>query len=239
MSKFILEKAVEKTKFVLEKKNIKNIRAQIAVNLDVSGSTQNMYYAGQFQEAFQQIMPVAILFDDNGEIDTFTFSNDCQHLDVCATEDNFASYIKDEILEDPSVDKWHGTTYAGVIKQNLSYFGFYTEEKSSIFSIFRDKKTVLQEKSSSGLPVIVYIFTDGENTDKVATEQLLAECERVKCNIYFHFIGIGQEGFGFIKDMADQFPNVGFASIKDFNSAGNEDFIDILLCDELCQYLRK
>ena len=99
MSKFVLEKAVEKTRFVLDKKQVKNIKAHVVVDLDVSGSTQDMYRRGSFQKAFQQVLPIGILFDDNQEVDTFTFNNGnaYNHITPNATKDNYSNYIQNYI----------------------------------------------------------------------------------------------------------------------------------------------
>lgn len=246
MSKFVLEKAVEKTRFVLEKKQVKNIKAHIVIDLDVSGSTQDMYKQGLFQKAFQQVLPIGILFDDNQEVDTFTFNNGeaYNHIKPNATKDNYSDYIQKHILNNGSIKKWGGTDYAPVLNANINEFKFVREStstKKSFFGLFNSTKTEtkLHANSESGYPVIVFFFTDGENSDKEETLQLIKTCQENNVNIYFQFIGIGTGNFAFLTVLANQFSNTGFVNVLDFDKVADDDsFIDILLNDELCAYLK-
>ena len=246
MSKFVLEKAVEKTRFVLDKKQVKNIKAHIVIDLDVSGSTKDMYSRGLFQKAFQQVLPIGILFDDNQEVDTFTFNDgeSHDHITPNATKDNYSDYIRKYILNNGAVKKWGGTDYAPVLNANINEFKFVREStstKKSFFGLFNSTKTEtkLHSTSESGYPVIVFFFTDGENSDKAETLQLIKTCQENNLNIYFQFIGIGTGNFAFLTVLADQFSNTGFVNVLDFDKVVDDDsFIDILLNDELCAYLK-
>jgi len=246
MSKFVLEKAVEKTRFVLDKKQVKNIKAHVVVDLDVSGSTQDMYRRGSFQKAFQQVLPIGILFDDNQEVDTFTFNNGnaYNHITPNATKDNYSNYIQNYIINNPNIQKWGGTDYAPVLNANIKEFKFIRESTTTnkrFFGLFNstNTETKLHSTSESGYPVIVFFFTDGENSDKGETRQLIKTCQDNNLNIYFQFIGIGDGNFAFLKMMAEQFQNTGFVNVADFENAVDDDsFTDLLLNDELCNYLK-
>lgn len=232
--KFQLEKGVEKTKFVLAKKNVSpTIRAQVAANLDVSGSTRGLFSSGQMQEAFQRVMPIGVTFDDNGEIDVFLFTDGSSacHLKPTASKANYDKYINESVLHGSPIGLWGGTSYAPVIKKNLEEFGFY----KGIFS------KSLQSQSKSNMPVVVYFFTDGENDDQSATRKILQECQDAKCNIYFLFIGVGTGcDFKFLKKIGDEFTNTGFLSVADLNTFQDDDKIyDALLPQELCGWLTK
>jgi hypothetical protein len=246
MSKFVLEKAVEKTRFVLEKKQVKNIKAHVVIDLDVSGSTQDMYHRGLFQKAFQQVLPIGILFDDNQEVDTFTFNNGnaYDHVTPNATKDNYSEYINKYILKNNSIQKWGGTDYAPVLHANLNEFKFIRESattKKKFFGLFNSTKSEikLHSTSESGYPVIVFFFTDGENSDKSETLELIKTCQENNVNIYFQFIGISPGNFSFLEALADKFKNTGFVNIGDLEKAVDDDnFTDILLNEELCNYLK-
>lgn len=247
MSKFVLEKAVEKTKFVLEKKQVKNIKAHVVIDLDVSGSTQDMYKSGLFQKAFQQVLPIGILFDDNQEIDTFTFTSGpiVNHIEPNATSENYSDYITTNILNNRNVTKWGGTDYRPVLEANVAAFGFERSvqvTKKKFFGLFNTTQTLTQlnSNSESGYPVIVFFFTDGENTDTKETYEYLKFCQDSGLNIYFQFIGIGEGKFSFLKQIADQFSNTGFVHMQEFDKlVDNDDFINTLLSDELCEYLKQ
>lgn len=247
MSKFQLEKGIEKAKFVLAKNNVgPNIRAQVAANLDVSGSARDLFRSGQMQEAFQRVVPIGVTFDDNGAIDVFMFadSEKIAHIDTCATQANYADYIKNSVLNNNAVADclWGGTSYAPVIRRNLQDFGYYQTitKKGGLFSR-GSSETVLSATGKSKDPVVVYFFTDGENDDKADTRKILQECQNAKCNIYFLFIGVGRgSNFDFLRKIGDEFGNTGFLSVADLAAFSDDDKIyDSLLPQELCSWLTK
>jgi len=243
MSKFNLQKAVEQTKFVLNKKSIPNVRASVVMNIDVSGSAQGLFRSGQIQEAFQRVLPVGIIFDDNQEIDVFTFANSdmVAHIEPNATEKNYENYIKKNILDNRDVPKWGGTEYSPAIEANLETLGFYSEEKSGGILGFGAKTTKkLRENNDSGFPAIVYFFTDGENNrgDMPKTIELLKKCQEANTQMYFLFIGIGNADFSFIDKIGDMFPNVGFLNVKNLEDLSGDDAYEQLLPDELCTWLK-
>lgn len=65
-----LEKRVETLSLSLSKKKVANVKAQVGVALDISGSMLHLYTSEVMQEYINRILPVALKFDDNGVIDT-------------------------------------------------------------------------------------------------------------------------------------------------------------------------
>ncbi len=237
MVAFNLEKEEKKVKFVLEKKQIANITAMVSLVLDISGSMKNNYERGIVQEFFQRTLPVALNFDDNGELDVFVFSSGKMHAQISpsATRANYDSYVQKEILNNRGIEKWGGTDYAPVTEALLKEYGFLTK-KGGFFGM--GGQEVLQASSKKGFPAICYFITDGENSDQTETYQLLKKCQEAHSNIYFLFIGIGREAFRFLKRVADDFDNTGFLAIEDLGkSASDEAFHESLLPDELCTWL--
>ncbi len=242
---FDLEKATEQVTFILEKKQIPNVRAQVAVNLDVSGSARNLFAQGLMQEAFQRIMPIALKFDLNGAVDVFTFAdgNSIAHVESEATAKNYSNYVKKNILDNSSVPKWGGTDYAPVLKENLESFEFISKEvvteKKGWFggSSTTTTKETLNAKSKSGDPVVVYFFTDGANSDKSATTALLQSMQNAKTQMYVHFIGIGDADFSYIQKLGDKFDNTGFLSIKNLSKV-DDSIYEQLIPDELVEWFK-
>lgn len=231
MSKFNIEKAVEIARFTVEKHKLPSVRAQVMMDLDVSGSAQHLFESGQMQDAFQRVLPIGIIFDDNKEIDVFTFQsgNAIHHVEENATQLNFEKYVDKQILRNPDVPLWGGTDYAPVLKANLEAAGFY---KGGFFS---GKK--LQRYSKSGMPAIIYFFTDGENYDQRATTQLLQDCQDAETQAYFMFVGIGNANFSYIEALGDKFDNTGFVNIRDLSKIKDDTIYDLLLPEELCTWL--
>lgn len=238
---FNLEKEEEKVKFMLEKRDIKNMIAAVALNIDVSGSMRSIFTSGTVQKALQRVLPVALNFDDNRNLDVNLFSEDDAEIES-VTEDNFATFVQDEILDEDLDLMWSGTKYAGAIKMNLEKYGLYkSKSKTGFFARLTGSNTekTLQSDTETGYPAVVYMLTDGENSDKSETENLFKQIEAANSNIYFLFIGIGQERFSFIKSMADEFKNVGFVKADDLAETAEDDkMYDLLLPEELTQWLR-
>jgi len=262
MAIFNLEKEAEKVKFVLAKKEVKDVIATVAVDIDISGSMRSLYSHGVVQRVVEKLLPVALNFDDNGELDVYTFSNDDNYCQVAsATCDNHRNFVQREILDNPNVTKWKTTDYEPVLRANLEEYGFYDVEKKEekriqkagffakmlggkdieveVSITLNNGQKVLHQNSKSGYPAVIYFITDGENHDPRATYQLLKECQESRSNIYFLFIGIGNESFDFIKKAGDDFDNTGCFIVSDIDRAMTDDrFYDELLPEELCTWLK-
>lgn len=251
MATFDLQKDTAKVKWILEKRNIPSLTAEVVTLLDVSGSTRDLYKHGVVQSAVQRIVPVALNFDDNGDIPVYVFDGEFAQIDEPLTKDNYATFVRNEIVDDPDVPKWGNTTYAPVITQSLVDLGFYSEGVVAKTSGFLKKlfgggsdaqATPASFKSSSKtkLPAIIYIITDGENTDKEDTNYVLEGAAQANSEVYFNFIGVGSENFRYLKQIADRYPNVGFAQIHDLErTANSDDIYQYLIPEELTTWLRK
>ena len=247
---FDLEKDTAKVRFMLEKRDIPSLVAEVIAVVDVSGSTQSMFYSGAMQAALQRVVPVALNFDDNGELPTYLFDDDCHLTANPITAKNYATYVKKEILHD-GFELWGGTQLEPVLKRVVRDLGFYDlrESKVGFFKSLFSKSSndspdspvsmTCSQKSKSGLPAIVYIFTDGENTDHAYTSGLLKRLADAKSEVYFNFIGVGNVTFNFLREVADEYPNVGFAQIKDIAATGgSDDIYEYLIPEELTDLLK-
>jgi hypothetical protein len=92
-------------------------------------------------------------------------------------------------------------------------------------------------KSTSGLPVLVIVVTDGENFDKAETTALLAGMQDK--DIYWQFVGIGSERFAYLKKIADDLPNVGFFSIENIETVKDMELYKNLLNEEFAAWVKK
>ena len=93
--------------------------------------------------------------------------------------------------------------------------------------------------TKTGLPAIVYHFTDGVNDDRDATEALLKSCADVGVPIYFNCVGVGRAKFDFLQKIADDLPNVEFTAITDLaRTASSDDIYNHLLPTELLEWLK-
>lgn len=244
-TQFNLKKESERVQFVLNKRNLPTMRASVGLTLDVSGSMRTLFTNGTVQRLVEQIIPVALRADDNGNLDVYTFSDEASAVTQVAgaTEKNYQGFVRREILDNSKVDLWNGTDYQPVLDKMLKDYGFYkTEKKGFLGSLFGNSEPSqeLQSNSASGEAVINYFITDGENNDKNKAYNLLKKMQDAKCNMYVLFVALGDANFSFIEKCANDFGNVGFVNVNDLTKFVNaDDIYEQLLPEELCNWVRQ
>jgi hypothetical protein len=227
----------KKTRIVLEKRALPQPpRCRVGLCIDISGSMHNEYQDGLVQETVDRLLAIAGTFDDNGEMEVWTFNQGYSTPPVARAAD-FGSYVRKAILDNPKVDKWGGTNYAPVMNAVLdTYFrGERVVTSGGLFGLF--KKTEQQAPKDTHIPALCLFITDGDNSDAAEAERILREAQ--KYQIYWQLIGIGNDtDFRFIKKMADNLPNAGFCHFPNLRIS-DDAIYEALLTGELCDWLRK
>src|ERR1043166_134540 len=246
VNKFDLEKA-QRTfdRFLLEKGLNTAPTMRVGAAPDISGSMNSKLTAAtrggddsQAQRTLNQLMPPALKFDDDGQVDVFTFDNRCDY--VCTMDkSNFESYIRANRIAARG-----GTEYAPVVEAVLRhYFGGTAKAaveagKSLIKGLLsKAAPAPAQPTASSGKdPVLMMILTDGDCSDRRATEQALVDSQSQP--IYWQFVGVGGASFPTIKYLADKLPNVGDVYLRDFGLSEEEVYRQ-LVSDELVTWIKR
>ena len=212
--------------------NLQAHRAKVGIDIDFSGSMASLFKSGNVQRAISRLLPLALRFDDNGELDAWIFEDGYNRLESMNI-DNFEKYVNNEILAKGY--KFGSTRYAPVIRDNLNFYFSKPEEKreskflSKIFgSKEKDNKPSL---TKDDLPVFIIFITDGENFDKMATDDIIRESS--KENIFIQFVGIGQENFKYLQklDSLDgrECDNTAFIKVDDFDSLSDDELYSKML----------
>ena len=145
--------------------DLTNITCRVQVLLDISGSMKYRYEKGLVQDALTRLFPLALKFDDDGQMEVAIFDEGCCLLEPM-TMDNYATYVKKEII-----GKGHrpfsGTNYAPAIRQAT---------KGCIGSPY---------------PTFTLFMTDGGCYDKSQSDQAFRES--AEHQIFFQCIGIGDD----------------------------------------------
>lgn len=240
----------KKVGIVLEKRKLPQITCEVKFALDISGSMQGLYKNGTVQNLTDRLLAVASRFDDNGEMEVWTFTNDFDEAPV-VTEAMHEGYIDKHILNNHNIQKWGGTCYAPVMFDIINQS--FTEEKKVVTQVeqrpgffgklFGAKPAVttveffeIGEREPK-FPIFVPFVTDGDNSDHEQAERVIKECSNK--NIYWMMVGIGRESFSWLKKMADKYQNVGFVKIENLEKVSDEDFYMQLLNDEFCEWVKK
>ncbi len=181
--------------------DLTQMSARIVVVMDDSGSMDNQYQNGNVQDILTRLLPFALQFDDNGELEVYLFSDKCKKIKPCMTEENYENYVKNYI------DGNHifgGTNYAPAINM--------------IDNDYNDRQ-------SKKIPTLVFFITDGNNWDKDETDNAIIRSS--KHGIFFMFVGAGNDSFNYLRKLDDlegrEVDNTGFMQISDLNSVSNTE----------------
>ncbi|MDR5773799.1 VWA domain-containing protein [Caballeronia sp. LP006] len=218
---------------------------RVAAALDISGSAKGLYESGIIQETHDRMLGIAMKFDDNGEIDTWTFTDTFDRLPT-ATPENYGAYITEEVMKNASVRKWGATEYAPVMTDIVNFFfaaaapdandkpGFFRR----LFGAPQNDVTVANAAPANNMPVWVLFVTDGQNPafDRARVWKLLRETQ--KFPIYWSLIGVGNpDEFAFLEEVAEQLPNAGFLHLESLDIS-DQAIYEQLITEEFCDWVR-
>ena len=191
----------------LEKTNLLNTKARVAVALDFSSSMSRLYKDGSVQAVIERLLPIAVQFDDNGEMELWLFDNGYKRMPNISLN-NYYGYIKREILDKGY--RMGGTCYAPVMKDIAN-------------------KYIKEEP----MPIADYVIfiTDGANSDRAAAKETIVE--NANYPIFWQFVGIGNERFEFLRKLDEldgrYVDNANFFEINNLlDSSDNEIYSKLL-----------
>jgi hypothetical protein len=213
-------------RIVLDLKKKKGLEGQVAsviLVLDKSGSMSNLYKNGFVQRLVERVLPVGLGFDDDGEVELYVFHSSAYRHKTNISRGTLSSIVPDVIKQ----YGYEATEYANPIKLILDQ---WIGPKSSGF-LGMGSKTRPSKKLLN--PLYVIFVTDGENSDKSETEEVLREASNYP--IFFQFVGIGNERFNFLRKLDDLsgrvVDNANFFQANDLDGMSDEDLYDKLMTE--------
>ena len=194
--------------------DLSNHRARVFVVIDRSGSMGGLYRDGSVQDVLTRLLPLALKFDDNGELEVYVFNTSCTQM-APVTIGNYENYVQKEIIR-KGYSPSGGTQYAPVVEQ-----------------------TTKDYNDGSPYPAFGIVITDGENSDHDRTDRAVRESSKHK--IFYQFVGIGYENFRYLQDLDDlsgrAVDNTAFVKVADFNRLSDDELYQKLL-EQYPQWLR-
>lgn len=167
-----------------------NIKCNVILCMDYSGSMSNYYRTGEVQEAVERILPLAMAFDPDGKAPFILFSDNVEYSGEITS-----SNIFDSVEKARKGIRMGGTEFYPVLNHVGKLCGVSNSiesVKSGIMSFFGLKKkndTISTDNTDFDLPTFVLFFTDGDCFDR---EEAKNEIIRLsKYPIFFQFVGIG------------------------------------------------
>ena len=204
----------KKAKIELEKKGLRGIKSQVVLVLDISKSMNRLFKEGVIQELVKRILGLALNFDDDGSIDLMLFGTRAYQLPSVSLDD-LDGYVDREIMANYRIIE--ATKYATAL------------------NLIKDKY-----KGNQDDPVFVIFITDGNNSDKKESTELITKLS--KESIFIQFVGIGKETFPYLKKL-DELPNrfldnAGFMHVNDISSIDDSSLYGRLL-NEYPEWLKE
>lgn len=223
-NKISLEKKLEKTpeliqlakpvQLALEKRNLQDIKAKVAIVIDISGSMTKRYENGSVQMIIEKTLPLAVQFDDDGQMECWYFGTIFEkRSDI--TLDNYKNAVP--------VD-W---------KKLMVRLGGCNNEPLVM-------KDVMDTFKNTTLPVYVLFISDGGVHKKKEITTLMKEASQYP--IFWQFMGVGGSSYGILEKLDSMkgrlVDNADFFAIDDFRTLSNNELYERLL-NEFPAWLKK
>lgn len=183
------------------------LTSRVCVALDFSGSMRDLYRSGFVQNVLERLLPIAMQFDDNGEMEVWLFHNGFIRVAPISLN-NFYGYIENEAF----LKTYHmgGTSYAPVMKD-----------------IFQ--KYIKEEPTNT--PALVLFLTDGANDDRRNTNEFIKMASQYP--IFWQFVGMGNEEFDYLKRLDELngrvVDNANFFAVNDLSRISDNELYSRLL----------
>ena len=224
LEKVMLEKApklvnlAKKATSSLEKRQLQQLTAKVALVLDASGSMNRQYKQGRVQEVVNRLLPLAVSFDDDQALDCWAFARDPQYLG----EIGLSNY-------DGFIDNAHG----GWRKWAL---GPRVNNEAEVMKAV----TEFYQKDGLDVPVYVLFISDGGVSDNRGITRVMTEA--AKLPIFWQFVGLGGRGYGILKKLDDMtgrvIDNCDFFELDDLDDISEEALYENML-EEFPMWLKE
>jgi hypothetical protein len=167
----------KKLSISLEKNQLQEVLARVAIVIDASGSMSISYQNGTVQAVIDRIVLLAARLDDDGNLDTWFYaSRHEKHPDM--TISNVANYLSKQVKNG----------FLGIIKG----LGIGNNEPPVM-------KEVLDTYKNSTLPVLVIFITDGGIYETSNIKKILMEASSYP--IFWQFVGVAGSNYGVLEDL--------------------------------------
>lgn len=222
LEKIMLDKApklvdlAKKATISLEKRQLQNVKAKVALVLDASGSMNDQYRKGRVQEVVNRLLPLAVNFDDDQSLDCWAFGAKAKSLGQINLT-NYSDFIN--------------TVQRGWKKWELG--SRVNNECAAI-------DQVMDFYKGDNTPVYVLFISDGGVHDNDGITRRITEA--AKMPIFWQFVGLGGYGYGILEKLDDMqgrvIDNCDFFSVDDLHDMSEQQLYDNML-EEFPDWLRK
>ena len=196
---------IKPLKVELQKRNLLDVTARVGLVMDISGSMQNSYKNGFVQKIVNKILPVAVQFDDDGELDFWFYGT---HYD-----------------KRPNVTmKKYEIAVPRDWKKLMLRLGGSNNEPLVM-------RNIIAEYEDISLPAYVIFVTDGGIYKTGGIKKLLVYSSYMP--IFWQFVGVWGSHYDILENLDTMrgryVDNANFFALDDFMSVSNEELYSRLL----------
>lgn len=189
----------------LEKHDLLEATARVALVVDISGSMNRSYKDGTVQEIVNKILPLAVQFDDNGALDFWFYGTTCDRRPPVSMS-NYEGAIPSD---------W---------KKIRDKIGGVNNEPAVM-------EEIIAEYSEGSVPAYVVFVTDGGISKTAQIKKLVIESSYQP--IFWQFVGVRGKDYGILEKLDNMegryVDNANFFALDDFRSVPNEELYTRLL----------
>ena len=191
----------------LEKKNLTNTVARVGLVMDITGSMYMAYKSGIVQDIVNKILPLAVQFDDDGQLDFWYYAQTFAHRPAVDLG-NYTSAVP---------DNW---------KEVMNELGGTNNEPEVI-------KDIIEFYRGSSQPVYIIFITDGGMAKKGEIKKLMKQASEMP--IFWQFVGVEGSNYGILENLDElegrYVDNAGFFAMDDYRAVSNDELYDRLLSE--------
>ncbi|KOP70922.1 VWA domain-containing protein [Cytobacillus solani] len=203
-------------RIVLEKRNLTNVTARVALVLDISGSMRRLYKNGTVQKVVERILAVASQFDDDGSLDVWVYDNEFSRLKP-VTEIDFEGYVDQYILNNSLIHKFGRNDEPPVMEDVIH-------------------KYTVEDPSSD--PAFIVFINDG-GCKSTIKKPVVSSSDKP---LFWQFVGIGDSNFDVLKKLDEMdgrfIDNANFFHIQNIETISDEELYNLLL-NEFPEWLKE
>ncbi len=201
----------KKAQVSLEKANLTETKARVVLVLDATGSMNGQYSRGRVQEVLNRVIPLAVSFDEDGELECWAFAEKPLQLSP-VTLSNYERFID--------------TDSQGWKKWNVG--GRFNDEPRVI-----EKVLASFQQSDEQTPMFVMFISDGGVSKNREITKLMVDA--AKQGIFWQFVGIGGSNYGILEKLdtlsGRVVDNCGFFALDDLHDISEEQLYDKLMAE--------
>jgi len=191
----------------LEKNRLGQVRAQVVLVLDATGSMTRRYDRGTVQAVVDRILPLAVHFDDDGALDVWAYAQEPGRLSPI-TLDNVRDYVRQE----------------GGGWRRWPLGARFNDEPAVI-------RPLVETYRRGSLPTYIVFISDGGVSANREIERLLRDA--AAWPIFWQFVGIGGSSYGVFEKLdtmaGRRVDNCNFFALDDLSDVSDGELYDWLL----------